>query len=86
MVLNLPQGHEDSEYVLNFEIGQREGGFYCGRTDRQTDRTTKYIQITYREIFSQSCWIKPNLDCNYTFPIDLAPKGILFDVKSMGKI
>ena len=23
MVLALPQGHEDSEYVLSFEIGQR---------------------------------------------------------------
>ena len=31
--LKLPQGHEDSEYVLSFEIGQREGGFYSGRTD-----------------------------------------------------
>ena len=24
IVLRLPQGHEDSEYVLSFEIGQRE--------------------------------------------------------------
>ena len=42
MVLKLPQGHEDSEYVLSFEIGQREGGFYSARTDthRQTDRIT----------------------------------------------
>ena len=30
MLLQLPQGHEDSEYVLSFEIGQREGGFYSG--------------------------------------------------------
>ena len=46
MVLKLPQGHEDSEYVLSFEIGQREGGFYSGRTDR----TTQYrisTQIVY---------------------------------------
>ena len=35
MVLKLPQDHEDSEYVLSFEIGQREGGFYSGRTDTQ---------------------------------------------------
>ena len=34
MVLKLPQAHEDSEYVLSFEIGQREGGFYSGQTDR----------------------------------------------------
>ena len=35
MVLKkLPQGHESSEYVLSFQIGQREGGFYSARTDR----------------------------------------------------
>ena len=33
--------HEGSEYVLTFEIGQREGGFYSARTDRQTDRPTQ---------------------------------------------
>ena len=36
MVLKLPQGHEDSEYVLSFEIGRREDGFYSARTDGQT--------------------------------------------------
>ena len=36
MVLNLPQGHDDSEYVLRFEIGQRESDFYSARTDGQT--------------------------------------------------
>ena len=36
----LPQGYEDSDYVLSFEIGQREGGFYSTRTDTQTDRRT----------------------------------------------
>ena len=35
--LRLPQGHKDSEYVLSFVIGQRESGFYSGRTDGQTD-------------------------------------------------
>ena len=33
-VLKLPQGHEVSEYLLSFEIGHRESGFYSGRTDR----------------------------------------------------
>ena len=33
--LNLPQGHEDSEYVLSFEIEQQEGGFYSARPDTQ---------------------------------------------------
>ena len=37
----LPQGHEDSEFVLNFEIGQQESGFYSERTDRQTHRITE---------------------------------------------
>ena len=40
VVLSLPQGHEGSEYMLSFEIGQREGGFYSGRTDGQTDTQT----------------------------------------------
>ena len=34
--LNLPRCHEDSEYVLSFEIGQWEVSFYSGRTDTQT--------------------------------------------------
>ena len=42
MVLRLPQGHQDSEYVLGFPIGQREGGFYNVRTDTQMDRHTEY--------------------------------------------
>ena len=40
MVLNLPQGYDDSEYVLSFEIGQRESGFYRTQTDGRTDRKT----------------------------------------------
>ena len=35
MILQLPQGHEDSEYVVSFEIEQREGGFYSARTHTQ---------------------------------------------------
>ena len=39
MILKLPFRHEDSEYVISFEIGQREGSFYSARrhTDGQTD-------------------------------------------------
>ena len=40
LVLKLPQGHEDSECVFSFEIGQREGGFYSARTGIQTDTQT----------------------------------------------
>ena len=49
MVLQLPQGHVDSLYVLSFEIGQRESVFYRtrtgGRTDRWTDRPYYNIDI-----------------------------------------
>ena len=38
MVLKLPQSHEDSEYVLSFEIEQGKGSFYSERTDTKTDR------------------------------------------------
>ena len=41
MVLKLPPDHDDTEYVLSFELRQREGGFYSGRTDGQTDRHTE---------------------------------------------
>ena len=47
MVLKLPQGHEDSEYVLSFEIGQRESGFYSERTESQADRQN-HRTIQYR--------------------------------------
>ena len=30
--------------------------------------------------------IKSNLDCNYTFPIDLVPNRITFGAKSIGKM
>ena len=33
--------HEDSEYVLGFEIGQRKSGFYSEQTESQTDRITE---------------------------------------------
>ena len=42
MVLKLPQGHEDSEYVLSFEIELRESGFYSERTDTQSDTAIQY--------------------------------------------
>ena len=36
MVLKHPQCHGGSEYVLSFEIGQWEGGFYSERTNTHT--------------------------------------------------
>ena len=34
---------------------------------------------------SQWSWIKPNLDCNYPFPMDLVTNGIAFGAQSIGK-
>ena len=42
MVLKLPQGHEDSEYVLSFKIGQRGDGFYSAQTDGHTEPPMQY--------------------------------------------
>ena len=50
MVLQLPQGHEDSEYVLSFEIGHGEGGFYSGQTDTQTDGHTHPVPYSIIDI------------------------------------
>ena len=44
MVSKLPQGYEDSEYVLSLEIEQRESGFYSERTDRQTAGQTHPVR------------------------------------------
>jgi len=47
MVLLLPQGHEDSECVLSFEIGQREGGFYNRHIDRITEQPSTVLVYRY---------------------------------------
>ena len=49
----LPQGHEDSEYVLNFEIGQWESGFYSEQTDRQNHGITEPSStvLLYRHLY-----------------------------------
>ena len=38
----------------------------------------------FRTLFRNFISSKPNLDCNYTFPNDLAPNGISFGSKSIG--
>ena len=43
MFLELPQGNEDSEYVLSFEIGQQESGFYSERTDIITEPSSTVL-------------------------------------------
>jgi len=41
--------------------------------------------ITHKTI-SETCQSKPNLNCNYTLPIDLAPTRILIGAKSIGAV
>ena len=49
MVLKHPQGHKGSEYVLSFEIGQREGGFYSGRTETPSTVLVYRLLLTHDE-------------------------------------
>ena len=51
MVLKLPQGHEDSEYVLSFEIGKREGGLYSERKDRQTEPFSTVLVHEFLQLY-----------------------------------
>ena len=50
-------------------------------TDLITETTSR---LTHGDI-SESCKSNPNLDCNYDFPIDLAPIGITIGAESIGK-
>ena len=44
-------------------------------------------RLTHRKdkIFLESCLLKPNLDWNHTFPIEIAPNKISFN-QSIGKV
>ena len=59
----------------------------CGGRPQRTlsFRYTK-CDIQDSQFIFGNCIIKPNLDCNYTFPIDLAPKGIPIGAKSIGNV
>ena len=46
---------------------------------------TWYILRAHREIFSETCYSKPNLDSNYHFSIDLVSNGVLFGANSIRK-
>ena len=41
MVLKHPLCHGGSKYVLSFEIGQWEGGFYSGRTNKHIVKSSR---------------------------------------------
>ena len=47
-------------------------------------RTMHHVWIAYmhtQESISETCLIKLNLDCNYTYPNDFAPNKIQFGPK-----
>ena len=46
----------------------------------------KRIILHSDKFISESCYIKLNLDRDYTFPINLEPNGIPFDSNSIGKM
>ena len=51
-------------------------------------KVLKLMQISHyahKKIFWESCKSIPNLYCNYSFPIDLAPDGFPFGAKSIEK-
>ena len=65
----------------NFRLHQDESfGFFQANVARLS-RVKHAV-----DFFSESCYSKSNLDCNYTFLIDLAPNGIPYDVKSIIKV
>ena len=45
----------------------------------------RYVQTTNSEIGSEFDAIKSNFNCDYTFPIDLAPNQVPFSAESIGK-
>ena len=59
MVLKLHLCHEDSEYVLSFEIGQREGGFYRTRTDTPSTVLVYIWLVHICEWLSEQSWHNP---------------------------
>ena len=55
VVLKHPHCHEGSKYVLRFEIGQQESGFYRGQTDRWTSGNYNIdLPFTYYEYLTIS--------------------------------
>ena len=62
MVLKLPQVHENSEYVLSFQIGQREGGFYSGRTDRHTEPPSNALVYDIVSIILEAVVLSQTID------------------------
>ena len=52
---------------------------------KQFDKQRGVLRTTHRETFSESGSIKQNLDCNYTFPIDLIWNRVQIGAESIRK-
>ena len=70
--------HEDSEYVLSFEIGRREGGFYSARIDRQTEppSSTLVYMIGTQHVPMTCSPIDPSIIYSLTYPPKPIPRHI----------
>ena len=67
---------------FSWRIFSGVGEFYRGGTSVLEDPQNP----THTEIDSESYSTRPNLDCNSTFPIDIASNRIPFGFESIGKV
>ena len=66
VILKIPRGHENSEYALSFEIGQRESGFYSEQTDRIAETSSTVL------VYSRSlAHYNSLLAYNSLFPLEI---------------
>ena len=68
--------HGDQKY---FTDGWLLGSGYMVYLSHAKVKLVMYqLLCAQKKINFESCYIKPNLDCDYTFQIDLASNGYLF--------
>ena len=72
-------------YIKNFPFASKISRIPSGSKIETEIYLSVPDMLTHREIFSESCYSKPNLDCKYCFPIDLTPISIQIGVKSIAK-
>ena len=84
--------HNSYELPKEIWITQNIEKYWLRERGKHTTRKNIYIYISINNIVHtekwtcSTCWTKPNLDCYYTFPFDLASSGISYDAKSIGKM
>ena len=70
-------------FTLTLMAMRHEGVQGRGRSNKERPKGNPIVDVPIhtREIFSESSNTNQNLNCNYPFPIDLAPNGIPFRSK-----